>query len=218
MKIFNKFKKYDRTLFILGFLFFISIILFLLILLLTNKIYFLKTIGVIGASLAGGRLTAILTGIELKFNNIFIIIILSSINMCWLLLVFPFITFSYHNIVENKLFNGILKTADKKARSYKSNLSAFGALALPVFIWLPFPMTGSIVGSFIGHLMGIQKNKLLFIVILSMLLGIVTWTYGFRSFLFVTGPTGKTIAYICVFLIILYSILDKIKTGKNSGY
>ncbi|MGM0442074.1 MAG: small multi-drug export protein [Elusimicrobiota bacterium] len=205
----------NRAIFIAGGASLSAIVIFLILLSITNSTLFLKIIGIIAASFSGGRITAIATGLELNFSNLTITLLLSSFNLSWLLIIFPFITYFYQNFVETKFFGKMLKSAYNRAQNYHRRASSYGMIALPFFIWLPFPMTGSIAGAFIGYLMGIKEKKLIVLVAFSMLVGVASWTYGFEYFLQITGKTGKIVSYVFLGILVIYSLIDRLKAGED---
>ena len=188
----------NKTLFVSGVTLALTIGLFLLSVFLLDRSFFLKLSGTIVASVAGGRSTAILAGLEFRLHPLIISTLVFSINLAWLCTMLPLLITFYHHLVEVKYVGKMLESTKERAQSQKTKVALWGSWALPFFIWLPFPFTGSFAGAVIGFLLGIPMTRLLIIVISSMLVGIVSWTYGFDYFFFLTGTTGKIITYVII--------------------
>jgi len=207
MKYWKRLTGKNKQLFYFGISLTSGIVLSLLTLLLVDRNLFFRVIGTIVASLAGGRSAAILAGLEFGLNPVFIIIIVFTINLAWLCSLLPLVILFYYHLTEIKYFGKMLEKTKKRAQSQKSKVAIRGTWGLPLFIWLPFPFTGSFAGAIIGYLLGIPLRRLIIIVIASMFFGIVSWTYGFDYLVFLTGTIGKIITYLIIGGMILHTIL-----------
>ena len=58
----------------------------------------------------------------------------------------------------------------------------YGVIGLILFVLTPFAMTGPVVGSFVGFLIGFKHRVTLFIVLSSTLLAIIIWIYLIKNF------------------------------------
>lgn len=205
----------NKRLFVFG----VSLTFFILIslsaVLVVNQDLFLRVIGTILASVAGGRSAAILTGLELRLGAVSISIIVFLINLAWLCTLLPLLIAFYNNVTEIKFIGKFLYSTKQRAQAQKSKVALWGSWALPLFIWLPFPFTGSFAGAIIGFLLGIPMRRLLTIVIGSMFVGIVSWTYGFDYFIFLTGKTGKIITYSIIGGIIVHTFVRNLPKRKQ---
>ncbi|MBO8131735.1 MAG: small multi-drug export protein [Candidatus Marinimicrobia bacterium] len=206
----------DRFSFIIGISLFVVIAIVLSLIFIFDRIMFLKVMGVITASIVGGRITAIVVGIELKLYNIVICIVLFLVNVTFLLILYPFITHFHENVIERKFLKNILNLSYEKAKKEKNKWSKIGTFSVPVFIWLPFPLTGAIAGSFLGLFLGMKKDILLITVIVSMLVGILSWTFGFEYFVNIIGPTGKIVTYVIIALLLIFTFIDRLLNGKKN--
>lgn len=202
--------------FLFGIILFVLIAGSLVYLLVYEKSIFLKIMGVIMASLAGGRSAAILTGLEFQVHNMIIILVLFVVNLAWLLTMFSLVIAFFNHISDIKFVGKMLKATKLRAEDQKSKVALWGSWALPVYIWLPFPFTGSFAGALIGFLMGIPLRRLLMVVIASMLVGILSWTYGFHSFFGLVGPTGKYVTYFVVAALIVCRLVQNRRKLKNT--
>lgn len=204
-----KMDKTENIIFSLGLLLFITFTVMLFISLMFKYELSYKIIGVILASIVGGRMAAILAGFEVKLSSLYIILLLSVFNSIWLFVMFPLISTFYHKVIEVNFFGKMLHLTKKAAESQKDNVSRLGVWGLPVFIWLPFPWTGALVGSAIGFLLGLSTMKVMAIAVISMLFGVISWTIGFKYMVYFTGPAGKMISIAALAIIFLTSWIKR---------
>ncbi len=206
----------NRSIFILGVFLLLLIMGWFVSSFIIDQKYTLGVLFIMIASLSGGRLSAIVTGMELGVRNVTIVSVLFSFNLCWLLLMFPLICSFYDNVIQVKVVGKLLHSTKERAIQKSSWISSVGIYALPIFIWLPFPLTGSLVGAVIGHIIGIPKRTLLILVVTAMFAGICSWTFGLEYLVYLTGITGKVICYSAIFIILIYGLICRGLTKKKS--
>ena len=78
-------------------------------------------------------------------------------------------------------------------------------VGLGFFVWLPFPGTGACVGALIGLVMGVPIGRLVTLLLGTMWVGVVSWTFGIDLFLTFTGTTGRIIAWGVTALLMLFA-------------
>lgn len=202
-------EKTEKFIFTLGICSLAAIVILLIIFSLFKLEFVSRIIAVIIASAIGGRMVAILAGFELELHSTYIILILSIFNTVWLFVMLPLIITFYHKIIELRFLGKMLHSTKRIAQIQKDNILRFGIWGLPVFIWLPFPWTGALVGSVIGFLLGFPTKKNIIITVISMLVGVISWTIGFKYMLYFTGPAGKIISILVLAFILFTSVLKK---------
>ncbi len=170
---------------------------------------FLRALGVMTASVVGGRIPAILTGLELQLGAHTTAFLMMLINTAWLFIAFPlFVVFS-QRVSRGKILSRFVASTADRASTQRQRIDRIGTWALPVFIWLPFPLTGAVVGAVIGLLMGMPHRRLMYLVVPSMWVGIFTWSVGFEHLIALTGHTGKIICWSVTGVILLYSLIAR---------
>lgn len=172
---------------------------------------FVRAGAVIVASLVGGRMPAVLTGLEVGFHSTIIAALLMLINTGWLFVAYPLFVLFSKQLREFRLLGKMLSGTSDRATTQARTVQRLGTWALPVFIWLPFPMTGAVVGAAIGLLLGMPHRRLLYVVVLSMWCGILSWSFGFEQLFDLGGLTGRVACYVITAAIIVYSIVVRIR-------
>lgn len=89
---------------------------------------------------------------------------------------------------------------------------------LSLFVWIPLPWTGAVIGSYIAHLEGYSTRETFLIVIPSMWIGIISWTLWFDELYEFIEQFGKGrtifLTIFLLFLPILYYVLRGFRKNK----
>jgi uncharacterized membrane protein len=163
---------------------------------LTEPGLFARIVAVAGAAFVGGRMPGILTGLELGLGGMGTSAVNILLNTCWLLVALPVFQHATRTAGRSKLVQRYLSGTERRAREQTGRVSRFGLLGLALFVWLPFPATGAFVGAIIGMVMGIPTGRLVAILLGSMWIGVITWTYGIELVFVLTGTTGRIVAWV----------------------
>ncbi len=196
-----------------AFIFYVGCCLFasegltLLILWFLQRESALEIVAVLTASIISGRTASILAGQELGLHPLSIILILSIWNSGVLFVFLPLIVAFSQDVLKGRLLGNMLDSTRKRAEAQKSRISKYGPWGLPLFVWLPFPWTGALVGAVIGFLMGMPVKKALLIVVPSMVVGVVSWVFGFQYLFILTGVIGKIICVVLLVGMLLFPFL-----------
>jgi len=205
--MFRSSEQTEAFIFYLGCCLLTSDVVTLLILWFLQRELALEIVAVMTASVLSGRIASILTGQELGLQPLLIIFTLSIWNASVLLVLLPLIVSFSHNVIKVRFLGNILDSTRKRAEVQKSRIRKYGPWGLPLFVWLPFPWTGALIGSFVGLLIGMSMKRVLLIVMPSMVVSIISCVFGFQYFYMFTGVIGKTICIILLVGILLFPFL-----------
>jgi len=208
-------ERIEAFIFCLGCCLFASELVALSILWFVQHELALKIAAVITASIPSGRTASILTGQELGLHSLSIILLLSIWNSSMLFFFLPLIVTFSHNVKKLRFLGNMLESTRKTAEVQRSRIRNYGPWGLPVFVWLPFPWTGALVGAAIGLMIGMSVKRALLIVVPSMIVGIVSCVFSFQYLTVLTGVMGKTICTILLVGLLLVPFLRMLGvTGK----
>jgi len=98
-----------------------------------------------------------------------------AIESYLVLLFFPLFVFSYRRLIVIKPLEDALERARRAARAHERTVMKFGVPGLLLFVWFPFWMTGPLVGSVIGFLIGLRPLVNLAVVLSGTYLAIFCW-------------------------------------------
>ena len=183
----------------------------------TDTALFTRVIAVLGAAYAGGRMAGILAGLELGLGNLTISLVIILLNTGWLLLALPLFQKVTQQLNPPRLLASFFRGAENRARSQTRRIRNYGALGLVLFIWLPFPFSGAFVGALIGLLMGIPMVRLVAIVLLTMWVGVFTWTWGIDYIFLFTGTIGHVVAWVITGIFLVISVVIRFRERRETG-
>jgi uncharacterized membrane protein len=169
---------------------------------------------VVGAAFVGGRMAGILTGLELGIGSVGTSVIIICLNTGWLLLAFPLFYKVTRQLDPPTILRAVFRGAEARARSHNERLRSLGAFGLVLFVWLPFPFTGAFVGALIVFLMRIPVSRLIPLLLVTMWVGVVTWTLGFEFVFLFTGPAGHIAAWVLTVLFLCYSVVLRFRDDR----
>ena len=75
-----------------------------------------------------------------------------------------------------------LERSKYNANKYQPLIQRYGIIGLVLFVLTPFAMTGPVVGSFVGYLIGFSHKLTLAIVLSSTFIAIMLWIYLIKNF------------------------------------
>ncbi len=97
------------------------------------------------------------------------------------LLFYPLFVFSWRHLVEIPGLSKIIKRTSRVAEAKRETIRKYGMIGLLAFVFLPFWMTGPVVGCAIGFLLGLQTWVTLTVVLAGTYLAIGGWALLLRE-------------------------------------
>lgn len=200
-------RKIERNIFRFGVVLLIGQAVFLVVVALVRPALFGKLVALISAILVGGHLGSIPAGLAMGFRPGEVICFLCLFNLMWLLLLFSVVVRLSGRVTNRGFVSRMVQDTHRIADRQKKRVGRFGMLGLAVFVWLPFPWTGSLVGSVIGLLMGMSIERIMLVVVPSMITAITTWTLGFAHILNLMAHIKKWFSPALAACLILLALL-----------
>ena len=139
-------------------------------------------IGMTATALMFGRAAAMAFGYSMGLGHKTVIPICMIIETILVLVVYPLFVFSWRHLLVIKWLKNILERIKKSAETHKDKIQKYGVAGLFAFVWFPFWMTGPVVGSVIGFLLGLRIRLNLPVVLAGTYMAIVGWAYLLRHF------------------------------------
>lgn len=164
----------------------------------------LKLISMVTAFHLGGRLAMIGTGLEFSFSAPTIIAVILTYLTAFLLIMLSIIGFLWAKAKKFKFFKNFVKKRMKKAEKRAEVMKKWSWIGIVAFVWMPFPMTGAIMGFLIARAEGYKSLTSIMITIPSMWFGVVCWTLWFDELYKLIAKIGPGLStYVTLFLVIL---------------
>ncbi len=161
--------------------------------------------GMSATNILFGRAAGISFGYSFDLGNVLVIITNIIIETILVLIFYPLFVFSWRSILVIKSLRRIMKRTSIAAEAHQDTIRKYGIIGLFMFVWLPFWMTGPVVGCAVGYLLGLTPWKNLTIVLSSTCLAIICRAILIRKIHDRVAKYGPyaSIAFVIVIILIV---------------
>jgi uncharacterized membrane protein len=108
------------------------------------------------AHLLIGRGGSVVQGLQADVDRSVIVLIATYADIMALFLLYPVLVFSYENLIEHRFLQRHVKRVFDSARRNMGRMRHFKIAGVFLFVLFPFFMTGIVVGSVLGYLLGLR--------------------------------------------------------------
>ncbi|MEA3497625.1 MAG: small multi-drug export protein [Campylobacterota bacterium] len=172
-------------------------------------------VGMTVANFLFGRAAGISYGYTAEFNDLAIVLMNMAVEFIMVMIIYPLFVLSWNSSVDIKFLKDMSENIETQRVKYKEFFQKYGKYGLFIFVWFPFWMTGPVVGSIIGYLIGIRHYTTMLIVLMGTSLAIVVWTYFLRELIGILNQASSYATYILLALFIVVAIVLKFRK-KNT--
>ncbi len=161
--------------------------------------------GMSATNILFGRAAGISFGYSFELSNVMVICTNIIIETILVLIFYPLFVFSWRSILVIKPLRRIMKRTSIAAEAHQDTIRKYGIIGLFMFVWIPFWMTGPMVGCAVGYLLGLSPWKNLTIVLSSTCLAVFCWALLLREIhdkVAEYGPYASTALVIIIILIV----------------
>ena len=146
-------------------------------------------IGVTATAALFGRAAGLAFGYSLELSHLTVIVIAAVVETVFVLVVYPLFVLSWQHLLVTRWLKNSFERMHEAAERHRGKIQRYGIIGLFAFVWFPFWMTGPVVGSVIGFLIGLPAWITMSVVLAGTYLAIVTWA------LFMRHVTERVAAY-----------------------
>jgi len=173
----------------------------------------LRIVSMLAASHVAGRLAFIGAGFEVGFDALTVMAIASFHNTMVVLITYPaFLLVSERLGVVGRLFAGL----QEKVRSTRNLRTRWNLAGIAVFVWVPLPMTGAVIGALIAHFEGFAPRQVLAVVLGAMIVGVVTCTLAFEPlYKWMNGMGPHVTLGLTIFLLLLPLLIRPLRRSRS---
>ncbi|BAF73128.1 COG2426 family protein [Sulfurovum sp. NBC37-1] len=165
--------------------------LFVLLIFL-SALFFPRTVqpllSITATNLIFGRMAGLSIGISAQMDTLLLIFFNFFIESIMVLILYPLFVQSWNKleIITYKPLHNFFERSQKTVKKYQPYIKKYGIPGLIIFVLSPIAMTGPVVGSFIGYIIGFSHRKTLTTILSATLIAIILWVYligHFKDFL-----------------------------------
>ena len=158
-----------------------------------------------------GRVPALSLGYASELSHFIIISTNIYTEIILVMIIYPLCVLSFKGIVKVKALENFFEEVQQKKNEHKASFEKYGKFALFVFVLIPFWMTGPIVGSIIGYLIGMRHYNIIFIVFISTIFSISLWAIFLQEIMDLILGLDSQIMWIILFFVLLLLLLFRFK-------
>lgn len=162
-----------------------------------------------------GRAAGISYGYSVGFDDLVIIVVNIVIELITVLLIYPLFVYSWNKSSKIRGLEDFFSRVKEMRIKYSDFFEKYGKYGLFIFVWFPFWMTGPVVGSIIGFLIGIRHFHTMLIVITGTSLAIVVWTYFLKELIALLSELSAYAPYILLGIFITIAVLFRLMKSKQ---
>lgn len=126
-----------------------------------------------------GRMAGLSIGISAQMDTALLILFNFIIEAIMVLLLYPLFVQSWNKleIITYEPLHNFFERSHETVQKYQPCIKKYGIPGLILFVLSPIAMTGPVVGSFIGYIIGFSHLKTLVTILFSTLIAIILWVY-----------------------------------------
>ena len=170
-----------------------------------------KITGIVFTNMFVGRVPALSLGYAAGMTHFEVICFNIIAEMILVTLLYSLFVFSYKGILKVSTLEEFFIKVEKKKEEHKESFEKYGRLGLFVFVFIPFWMTGPIVGSIIGFLIGLKHLTVIFTVFLALIVSITLWGLFLQEIIDFVISFDVRLLWLFIFIIILVFLFLKLK-------
>lgn len=146
--------------------------------------YLKPLLGITVTNIVFGRMAGLSIGIASQIDTFALIAFNFFIESIMVIILYPLFVLSWNklDLVSYAPIQNYLEKSKQSATKYQPLIQKYGIIGLILFVLTPFAMTGPVVGSFVGYLIGLKHRVTLITVLSSTLVAIILWLYLIRNF------------------------------------
>lgn len=156
------------------------------------------------ANIAFGTIVSMSIGYTAGYGHTLVITVNMWSETVMVLLFYPIFVLSMQKLVEFPVVERLMERTRKAAEHHQDKVRRYGVAGLFLFVWFPFWMTGPLVGSAIGYLLGFPAWLTLSVVIAGNFFTMAGWAYLLFGLYTRAADFGPWAPVLIIGLIILF--------------
>lgn len=146
--------------------------------------YLQEILSITATNVIFGRMAGLSIGVASQMNTAFLVAFNLFIESIMVLILYPLFVLSWNklDLVSYGPLNEFMEQSKVNAGKYEPLIRRYGVIGLILFVLTPFAMTGPVMGSFVGYLIGLRHRVTLCVVLFSTLIAIIIWAYLIKNF------------------------------------
>ncbi len=162
-----------------------------------------------------GRAGAIAQATQAGFNPYLSILLACYIDCTIVMIAYPVLIFSYHNLLERRFFKQHMEPIFASARRNVAHFRRSKIIGVFAFVWFPFFMTGVVAGSVLGYLLGLRPWITMATVAVGTLSATICWVFAYNNIFSWLGTVHRSVPIAVTVVIIIVLAVRRIIVERN---
>ena len=188
-----------------------TLTMFLLITYYINPAYANKISGMVVTNIAVGRVPSISLGYASGLSHFTVIFINVLVEMIMVSILYPLFVFSFNNILKIKRLEKFFSDVQNYKKEHQKLFDRYGMIGLFIFVFIPFWMTGPIVGSMIGYMLGMKHCNTMAIVAVATAIAITLWGIFLHGLLDMLMHINSTLIWIFLAAVVALFLIIRLR-------
>ena len=159
-----------------------------------------------GLNLTVGRAAGMSFGYASGLHHPAVILSNVLVETIQVLVVYSLFVLSWKNLVDARHMQRLLVGMRRSAEANQARVARYGMIGLFAFVFLPFWMTGPVVGSIIGFMIGLKARHNLSIVLTATYAAVAVWALFFERMNAWLAEYGRYAAFGVVLLVAIAAL------------
>jgi len=168
-----------------------------------------------GLNLTIGRAAGMSFGYARGLGHLQVITLNMVIETIQVLVVYPLFVLSWRQLINVNALQSFVMRMHQAAESRSDTVRRFGILGLFLFVFIPFWMTGPVVGSIIGFLIGLRPWVNVTVVLISTYIAITLWALPLSDLSHWAATIDPDAPYALFGVIVLIAVIVHL-TSRNT--
>ena len=213
------FQKEEGNILMFGIFLIFLLIIFIIVSYQIDAGYAHKISGMVFSNLFIGRVPSLSLGYAAKLSHLSVIGTNVIIELILVTILYPLFVYSVRGMLKIKMLEEFFENVQEKRKLHQKKFDKYGKWGLFIFVFIPFWMTGPIVGAMIGYLIGIKHYTTIVIVTVATTVAITLWGLFLQEIIDVLLILDTQIVWIILFIIVfgilIYRFRNIIKNFLN---
>jgi uncharacterized membrane protein len=170
------------------------------------------------AHLLAGRAISIAQGTQVGLPRWLIVLVATYADTMGMLIVFPLFVYSYEHFVEGRFFQKRMRSMLESAQRNVDRFGRYKVAGVFFFVWLPFWMTGIIVGAILGYLLGLRTWVTIVTVILGAFAAVASWVYAYDKLFLWLSRIHQEIPFLFTLALLVGLLLFRILRKRRAQH
>lgn len=205
------FSTQEGRILLFGVILILLLTLFIIITYFINSSFANKISGMVVTNIAVGRVPSLSLGYATELSHFVVIFTNLYVEMIMVTIIYPLFVFSFNRILKVRLLEDFFNKVQVYKAKHQLLFDKYGIFGLFIFVFFPFWMTGPIVGSLIGYLLGVKHYTTIAIVAVATAIAMIIWGIFLHEFIELLSMIDTALVWIFLMLILAVFLLIRLR-------